>query len=353
MVRPRVAHRDTVRYRCSPLASHHYIPLILPLSVTRRHARARHHPAAHRPRFRRRSTEARPRKLAVAQSTHCVSDFIEKGKGHAVHLCCPSRGSGVCGDRRLRRRRARRSRARASPVRSCTRTWRSISCTAPAPAARCRSRCRRRWPRAACRWSRPAASTSCRSRTPAARQVFIQAGDIVKGGKQDRVLTVSFLLPPNSGRVPIASFCVEQGRWSARGKEDHARFSSAQGGDALARGAARHGGTAARAEPERARAGRGCADATRHRLRPALARAERDRRASSARCGTRSPPRRRSCRAALNAPVASPQSASSLQLSLENEKLKEARAAYIKALQAGRREGRRRRRLRRRHQRQA
>ena len=58
-------------------------------------------------------------------------------------------------------------------------------------------------------------------------QVFIQAGDIVKGGKQDRVLTVSFLLPANSGRLPIASFCVEQGRWSARGKEDQAKFSSA------------------------------------------------------------------------------------------------------------------------------
>ena len=60
-----------------------------------------------------------------------------------------------------------------------------------------------------------------------AEQVFIQAGDIVKGGKQDRVLTVSFLLPANSGRLPIASFCVEQGRWSARGKEDQAKFSSA------------------------------------------------------------------------------------------------------------------------------
>ena len=59
-------------------------------------------------------------------------------------------------------------------------------------------------------------------------QVFIQAGDIVKGGKQDRVLTVSLLLPAKSGSVPIASFCVEQGRWSARGKEDHAKFSSAK-----------------------------------------------------------------------------------------------------------------------------
>src|SRR5207248_3320243 len=52
-------------------------------------------------------------------------------------------------------------------------------------------------------------------------------GDIVKGGRQDRVLTVSFLLPPQSGRVPIASFCVEQGRWAARGKEDQFKFSSA------------------------------------------------------------------------------------------------------------------------------
>jgi hypothetical protein len=60
-----------------------------------------------------------------------------------------------------------------------------------------------------------------------AEEVFIQAGDIVKGGKQDRVLTVSFLLPSKSGRVPIASFCVEQGRWSARGKEDQSKFSSA------------------------------------------------------------------------------------------------------------------------------
>lgn len=57
--------------------------------------------------------------------------------------------------------------------------------------------------------------------------VFIQSGDIVKGGKQDRTLTVSLLLPPNSGRVPIASFCVEHGRWSARAQEDVKSFASA------------------------------------------------------------------------------------------------------------------------------
>ena len=36
-------------------------------------------------------------------------------------------------------------------------------------------------------------------------EVFVQSGDIVKGGQQDRVLTVSLLLPAKSGRIPIAS----------------------------------------------------------------------------------------------------------------------------------------------------
>src|SRR5262249_57259376 len=58
-------------------------------------------------------------------------------------------------------------------------------------------------------------------------EVFIQAGDMVKGGRQDRVLTVSLLLPPRSGVVPIASFCVEPGRWSPRAGEDPTRFASA------------------------------------------------------------------------------------------------------------------------------
>src|SRR4051812_31013720 len=57
--------------------------------------------------------------------------------------------------------------------------------------------------------------------------VFVQAGDIVKGGKQDRVLTTDLLLPPRSGRLPIASFCVEQGRWTKRGAESADRFNAA------------------------------------------------------------------------------------------------------------------------------
>ena len=57
-------------------------------------------------------------------------------------------------------------------------------------------------------------------------EVFVQAGDIVKGGRQDRTLMVSLILPARSGKIPIASFCVEQGRWSARGKEDASTFAT-------------------------------------------------------------------------------------------------------------------------------
>jgi hypothetical protein len=58
-------------------------------------------------------------------------------------------------------------------------------------------------------------------------KVFIQSGDIVTGGRQDRALTVSLVLPPHSGRIPIAAFCVESGRWSPRGAEDGKTFSVA------------------------------------------------------------------------------------------------------------------------------
>ncbi len=60
------------------------------------------------------------------------------------------------------------------------------------------------------------------------KEVFVQAGDIVKGGRQDRVLTISLLLPPRSGKISIGSYCVEQGRWSRRGGESDKRFSSAE-----------------------------------------------------------------------------------------------------------------------------
>ena len=57
-------------------------------------------------------------------------------------------------------------------------------------------------------------------------EVFVQAGDIVKGGQQDRVLALDLILPPKSGRIPIDAFCVEHSRWSQRGEEAVTAFSA-------------------------------------------------------------------------------------------------------------------------------
>jgi hypothetical protein len=57
--------------------------------------------------------------------------------------------------------------------------------------------------------------------------VYVQAGDIVKGGRQDRVLIVSMLLSPRSGIVAIPVFCVEHDRWTGRTGESAAKFEAA------------------------------------------------------------------------------------------------------------------------------
>ncbi len=57
-------------------------------------------------------------------------------------------------------------------------------------------------------------------------EVFVQAGDIVKGGQQDRVLALDLILPPKSGRIPVDAFCVEHSRWSQRGQEAVTAFSA-------------------------------------------------------------------------------------------------------------------------------
>jgi hypothetical protein len=162
-------------------------------------------------------------------------------------------------------------------------------------------------------------------------EVFIQAGDIVKGGRQDRVLVVSLLLPPRSGAVPISSFCVEPGRWSARGGEDPTRFASASETMPSRRA------LLVLASPPPARA----ADARAPDARPANARAENEQR----RGGDDTANRQRevwdsvaktqsNLAAGLGAPVTATQSATSLQLSLEHAVLKEAQAPFLAALEA-------------------
>jgi len=56
--------------------------------------------------------------------------------------------------------------------------------------------------------------------------IYVQSGDIVRGGEQDRMISIDFIVPPKSGRMPIAAFCVESGRWSKRGNEPATEFAS-------------------------------------------------------------------------------------------------------------------------------
>jgi hypothetical protein len=47
------------------------------------------------------------------------------------------------------------------------------------------------------------------------RPLFLQEGDRIQGGKQDRIIYASHVVSPHSGRMPVASFCVEASRWTA------------------------------------------------------------------------------------------------------------------------------------------
>jgi hypothetical protein len=112
--------------------------------------------------------------------------------------------------------------------------------------------------------------------------VFIQSGDIVKGGQQDRVLSVSLLLPPHSGAMPIEM----AGAVAPKPEGTTARLGSPQ-----------------------------------HEIWKSVSEVQGKL--------TRS----------LGAQVAAPSSRSSLQLSLENGQLADEQAAYVAALQGKGEEG--------------
>jgi hypothetical protein len=154
-------------------------------------------------------------------------------------------------------------------------------------------------------------------------EVYVQAGDIVKGGQQDRVLSVDLLLPPRSGEVSIAAFCVEPGRWTARGNEDVRQFSSAASAmpSHEAKVAMRAYAATAAASPADASAstmayaGGGGVGESQQEIWSTVRKTQ------------------DSLSRSVGALVAAPASPSSLQLSLENDKLKQAQTAYIAALQ--------------------
>jgi hypothetical protein len=47
------------------------------------------------------------------------------------------------------------------------------------------------------------------------RPLLLLAGEIVTGGKQDRVIGADRIVPPNAGPIHLGVFCVEPGRWVA------------------------------------------------------------------------------------------------------------------------------------------
>jgi hypothetical protein len=58
------------------------------------------------------------------------------------------------------------------------------------------------------------------------KTIFIHAGDIVKGGKQDRTLAYDMVIAPNVKHEKLSSFCVESDRWHQRGDENVTGFTS-------------------------------------------------------------------------------------------------------------------------------
>ncbi len=61
------------------------------------------------------------------------------------------------------------------------------------------------------------------------QDVYIQSGEIVKGGKQDRVLKDDAIVPSSSSKLDLSVFCVENGRWTQRGAEPSHAFATAPG----------------------------------------------------------------------------------------------------------------------------
>lgn len=133
--------------------------------------------------------------------------------------------------------------------------------------------------------------------------VFIQAGDIVRGGKQDRMLAIDLILEARSGRVAVDSFCVEKGRWSRRSGESVALFSASKN------------------------------QAPSNEIKLA---AKRGRNQAAVWSGVARAQQRLSTNLGRN--VASEASASSLELTLEHGKLKESAADYAKPILAAIRE---------------
>jgi hypothetical protein len=54
--------------------------------------------------------------------------------------------------------------------------------------------------------------------------VFAHSGQIVKGGRQDRTLAFDLIVSAGSSGTPVEAFCVESGRWTGRSGESAGNF---------------------------------------------------------------------------------------------------------------------------------
>lgn len=128
------------------------------------------------------------------------------------------------------------------------------------------------------------------------KDIFVQAGEILKGGRQDRTVGVDFVVPART-KLPLPTFCVERARWHRRGAESANVF-----------GSSRHYLTSKELKLAAKR------HASQSEVWRAVAKAQEKLSHNVAAC------------------VADTQSPSSLELSLEHKKVVERKRAYLEAL---------------------
>lgn len=65
------------------------------------------------------------------------------------------------------------------------------------------------------------------------KPIFLMAGEVILGGKQDRIISNNTIIPPRKKKLKVDVFCVEQGRWDgkkagfrASGKVGHSKLRS-------------------------------------------------------------------------------------------------------------------------------
>jgi hypothetical protein len=75
----------------------------------------------------------------------------------------------------------------------------------------------RRWPELAPQYQGGASVNELVLVNDSSKPLLLLAGEVVSGGKQNRIIGADVVVPPKSEPMPLTVFCVEHGRWSAEG----------------------------------------------------------------------------------------------------------------------------------------